>query len=67
MSYLKVEGHQGLVKDPDTGIVLNTNNNELAAAKARKEKRKQKEQEFEELKTDVQELKSMLKTIIEKL
>lgn len=67
MSYVKVEGHPGLVKDPETGIVLNTNNSELSAARARKEKRKQKEKEFEELKSDVQELKGMLKTIIEKL
>lgn len=67
MSYVKVEGHPGLVKDPETGIVLNTNSGELSAARARKEQRKQKEKEFEELKSDVQELKGMLKTIIEKL
>lgn len=66
MSYKKVEGHPGLIKD-ERGVVLNNNISEIEAARERKRLRKEKEQEIESLKQDVSELKDMLKQIIEKL
>lgn len=67
MNYIKVEGHPGLIKDKDTGVVLNTNEQEVEAARARKKAWKEKQRELDELKNDVSELKDMMKQILEKL
>ena len=32
MAYLKIEGHEGYVKNPQNGIVLNVNKEEIEAA-----------------------------------
>jgi hypothetical protein len=65
MTYLKVEGNSNLVRDTSTGAILNINKDEISAARKRKLERKQKEQEFENLKNDVTEMKSMLQKLIE--
>ena len=65
MSYKKVDGYEGLVKD-ERGVVLNTNTDEIKAARARK-KAKKKQEEIEDLKKDVSDLKDMMKQILEKL
>lgn len=67
MNYIKVEGHPGLIKDKDTGVVLNTNEQEVEAARARKKAWKEKQRELDELKNDVSELKDMMKQILEKI
>ena len=36
MAYLKIEGHEGYVKNPNDGVVLNVNAEEIQAAKKRK-------------------------------
>ena len=66
MSYLEVEGDEGLVRD-ENGVVLNINEKEVNAARARKAARKSKEKEIEDLKNDVSDLKDMMKQILEKL
>tara|TARA_Y100000022_G_scaffold182455_1_gene175892 strand:+ start:75 stop:296 length:222 start_codon:yes stop_codon:yes gene_type:complete len=67
MALLKVEGHLGYVKDTDTGIVLNSNVNEIEAARKRKAQRKQQEDDINNLKNEVSDIKNMLNKIIEKL
>ena len=67
MSYIKVEGHNGIVKDTDTGMILNINKQEISAARKRKLERREKEKEFENLKNEVSDIKNMLTKIIEKL
>ena len=67
MSYIDVEGHPGLVRDKNTGAILNTNEQEVEAARARKKAWKEKQKEFDELKNDVSELKDMMKQILEKM
>ena len=67
MSYIKVEGHNGIVKDTNTGMILNINKEEIAAARKRKLERRKKEQELEDLKNEVSDIKNMLTKIIEKL
>ena len=67
MSYIKVEGHNGIVKDTDTGMILNINKQEISAARKRKMERREKEKEFENLKNEVSDIKNMLTKIIEKL
>ena len=46
---------------------MNINKNEIQAARERKQKRLDKEKELKDLKNEVGDIKSMLKTIVEKL
>jgi hypothetical protein len=62
-----VENGVGLARDVRTGGIININKEEIRTARERKKRRKQKENEFEQLKTDVSEMKQLLNTIIEKL
>lgn len=62
--YYKVEGHSGLVKNPQTGTILNTNTTEIAGAKKRKLSRIQKEQEKEQLSKDVADLKNQMSEVM---
>ena len=66
MSFKKVEGHVGYVKD-ENGVVLNVNNDEIEAARKRKELMRQKDKEINELKNEVSDIKKMLTQIVEKL
>ncbi len=67
MKLVRIEGSKDLVKDEETGAVLNSNETEIEAAKIRKEQRVEKENEFEKLKNDVGVLKDMMKQILEKM
>jgi len=67
MKLVRIEGNKDLVKDEETGAVLNSNETEIEAAKIRKEQRVEKENEFETLKSDVNELKDIMKQILEKM
>ena len=64
---VKVKGHSGYARVRDTGIILNINKNEVQAVRERKQKRLENEKEIKDLKNEVSEIKSMLKTIVEKL
>ena len=65
--YIKVEGEPGLVRDQDTGAILNTNKSEIQQAKARKKARLQQQNELDNLKQDVSDMKIMLSKILEKI
>ena len=67
MAYLKIEGHEGYVKNTETGVILNVNKEEIEAARKRKALRQQQEQDINNLKNEVSDIKTMLGTIIEKL
>ena len=67
MNYLKVKGHENLIRDKDTNVVININRSEIEQAKKRKAERIKKEQELNNLKNEVSEIKSMLTKVIEKL
>ena len=67
MNYVKIEGHNGYVRDKKSGAVLNLNKSEIEAAKKRKQQRATKEQELDNLKNEVSDIKSMLTKVIEKL
>lgn len=66
MSKINVEGHPGLVRDTNSGAILNINSNEIETARERKRLRKQKDQEFENLKNEVSEIKELLLKLVEK-
>jgi len=72
MKLKKIEGHQGLAKDEESGVVLNINIQEIEAAKARKQawiENKKKEEslanDVDNLKKDISEIKELLKKIVE--
>ena len=67
MAYIKVEKDAELVRDTNTGVILNINKEEISAARKRKLERRQKEKDFENLKNEVGDIKNMLNKIIEKL
>jgi len=74
MSYVKVKDHDGLVRDTNTGAVLNINSIEIQAARERKalrQKKKEEEQQLrqtvDDLKDEISEIKSMISMIAEKL
>ena len=71
MSYVKVQQQPGLVKDDSTDQIVNTNTHEyesyLARRKARKnEKQKQLtvEEDLANLKGEINEIKSLLKELV---
>lgn len=67
MNRLKVEGHDNLIRDVNSGAILNINKTEVETARARKEARKAKDKEFEDLKYEVSEIKDLLHKLIEKM
>lgn len=67
MKLIPVEGKPDLARDPRTGAIVNINKNEMQAARERKRKRKSQQAEFEQLRTDVDEIKQLLNKLVEKL
>ena len=64
--YIQVEGNSGLVRDRETGAILNANVTEIQKARLKKNREKQQELEIQELKKDVSEIKVLLTKLIEK-
>ena len=64
--YIHVEGNSGLVRDRETGAILNANTTEIQKARLKKNKEKQREQELQELKKDVSDIKVLLTKLIER-
>lgn len=70
MSYVKVDDNPNLVRDNNSGAVLNINRNEIKEAKKRRNLARIKSQEQQQLKDDVNSLKKdmqEIKTILGKL
>ena len=57
MQYINVEGSGGLVRDKETGAILNTNKSEIERARERKIISKKKEEELDNMKSDIRNLK----------
>jgi len=64
--YIRVQGNSGLVRDRETGAILNANVTEIQKARLKKNKEKQQELEIQELKKDVSEIKVLLTKLVEK-
>ena len=71
--YVRVEGHSKLLKDPYTGVIINSDVQEIENARLRKKKRREKEIEDQELKNkiddlteNVNRLESMFRELLEK-
>lgn len=64
---IKVEGNNSFRKDPSTGALININTkerDEYLKKKMELQKQKQLEADVAELKTDLQEIKNMLRSLI---
>lgn len=71
--YVGVKGNRHLVKDLRSNAVININNSEIEQAKERKRRTLEKKQQLETLEQDVAglkddmvEIKSLLKSLLEK-
>lgn len=62
----KVESYPDLVRDMETGALININSTKIKAAKERLQKLKEKDNEIEELKNELGEMKVMLQQLLEK-
>ncbi len=61
--YLKVEGHNNLVRDSRTGAILNTNKAEIERAKKQKQEALKKNAHIDKLSSDVESLKQDMSQI----
>tara|TARA_B100000029_G_C16963742_1_gene737289 strand:- start:21 stop:233 length:213 start_codon:yes stop_codon:yes gene_type:complete len=65
MAYIKVEGNTDLVRDTNTGAIININTTQMREARVMKFNRKKKDDEIIALKNDVAEMKQLLKKLVE--
>lgn len=69
-NYIPVEGHPELVRDKNSQAILNIDAQALKAFKAKREQQRKIHNmvnEFNILKNDVQDIKSLLKNLLDKL
>jgi hypothetical protein len=64
---IKIQGHPNLVKDLNSGAILNINSDAINRARIKKKLDAEKEKELDELKNDVSEIKQMLAQITKKM
>ena len=71
--FYKVDGHTGLVKNPQSGVILNVNSVDIERARKRKVAKQAKKKseglivdEVNQLRSDMDELKAMIQQLIEK-
>ena len=64
--YIQVENNPNLVRDRESGAILNSDVSEIKRQKEIKRKNLLKEQELVELKEEVSELKDLVKQLVEK-
>lgn len=64
--YVKIENEQDLVKDSDTGAILNTNLDSLSAYKAKRKKDAEMQNRVDKMESDIGDIKSMLKELLNK-
>ena len=63
----KVEGHETLVRDTETGAIINTDSTQLSEYMKRRNDAMKRHNEIEQLKSDVSEMKQMMKKIMDVL
>tara|TARA_B100000900_G_C20571006_1_gene713228 strand:- start:138 stop:341 length:204 start_codon:yes stop_codon:yes gene_type:complete len=63
----RIENHNTLVRDLNNNAILNVDTVSINKAKLSKKLRKSQKQEIEDIKSDVTELKSMMREILDRL
>jgi len=64
--YIKIENEQDLVKDSETGAILNTNLDSLSAYKAKRKRDAEMQNRVDKMESDIGDIKSMLKELLNK-
>jgi hypothetical protein len=64
--YLKVEGHSYLVRDTMSNAIINQNTTEFNNYKNQKQKRDIQKNRIDQIESDVSEIKSLLKQLLDK-
>ena len=64
MNYHKVKEYSDLVRDPNTGSIINTNSMDHDKYVAQREAHKDTEKELSDLKSEINEIKSLLKELV---
>ena len=62
---IKVEGHPNLYRDPKTGAIINCDNHGYNQYLKSLESRMKQKDEIENMKKDINEIKSLLKLLVE--
>jgi|SaaInl74LU_5_DNA_1037368.scaffolds.fasta_scaffold09056_2 hypothetical protein len=63
--YIQVEGHPNLVRDINSGAIINTNSKEIAQARRTKKAWKAQQEEMLQLRQDVTIMKEALAKLLE--
>lgn len=63
MDYIKVKGHEGLIRDPQTNSIINTNMSEYQEYVSRKKIKNEEQQKIQNLESDVANIKDDLDEI----
>lgn len=63
---LKVEGHDGLVRDPNSGAIINVNSSSYAEYVAASKKVEAEKQELNNIRSELAEVKSLLLKLLKK-
>lgn len=66
MSKLKIKDHDNLVRDTDSNAVINNDLTALENYRERRKARREMVNDVDNLKNDVQEIKELLKQLLEK-
>ena len=68
MDYYKIDGNKDLARDPDTGSIVNVNNLEyqqyVSVRETKKVKNESVEKDLANLKSEMNEIKSLLKELV---
>lgn len=68
MAHIKVEGYNNLYRDEETGTIVNKDNTSynmyINSRKNKQEAKKRQREEFEDLKTEIYEIKLLLKELL---
>tara|TARA_B100000073_G_scaffold113140_1_gene91400 strand:- start:162 stop:371 length:210 start_codon:yes stop_codon:yes gene_type:complete len=66
MSYIKVEGRPNLVRDTESGAILNTSKGAVEQYRMIREKHDNKNKQIAQMQSDIDELKQLVKQLVEK-
>ena len=71
MDYIKVKGHDGLIRDPQTNSIINTKMSEYQEYVSRKKVKEEEQQklqnledDFANMKDDLNEIKTLLRSLV---
>ena len=67
MKYKQVEGENNLFRDTETGAIINTDRSAFVAYKNRKQQKLKEMGRIEKLENEIDEIKSLLYKVIDKL